>query len=381
MIDTAEIKIKAGNGGDGLVSFRREKYVDKGGPWGGDGGKGGSIVLEVDSHANTLSYFHRKIEYKAENGEGGMKNLKKGHDGADEIIKVPLGTTVFDENGEVIVDMIDLNQSVILDRGGKGGMGNWHFKSSINQTPYQYTSGEKRETQLLKLELKLIADVGLIGIPSAGKSTLLNSLTRASAKIGNYPFTTLSPNLGVLHVGNYINGIDQDIVLADIPGLIEGASEGKGLGYDFLRHIERTNIIIHLVDGTKILSGGIPSLIKDYQDIRNELKKWNATLMDKAEIVVLNKIDITEVKEQFDQIKVAFKKKKIDIMGISAYSSINLDELVKQIYKTYLIKQEEILNFVDNTPEKIQVKKYDITNLPNKRIIFKAKIQEKPTKK
>ena len=277
--------------------------------------------------------------------------------------------------------MIDLNQSVILDRGGKGGMGNWHFKSSINQTPYQYTSGEKRETQLLKLELKLIADVGLIGIPSAGKSTLLNSLTRASAKIGNYPFTTLSPNLGVLHVGNYINGIDQDIVLADIPGLIEGASEGKGLGYDFLRHIERTNIIIHLVDGTKILSGGIPSLIKDYQDIRNELKKWNATLMDKAEIVVLNKIDITEVKEQFDEIKAAFKKKKIDIMGISAYSSINLDELVKQIYKTYLIKQEEILNFVDNTPEKIQVKKYDITNLPNKRIIFKAKIQEKPTKK
>ncbi|MDQ5981263.1 MAG: GTPase, partial [Patescibacteria group bacterium] len=305
----------------------------------------------------------------------------KGHDGADEIIKVPLGTTVYDEKGEVIVDMIDLNQKVILDRGGKGGMGNWHFKSSINQTPYQYTSGEKRETQLLKLELKLIADVGLVGIPSAGKSTLLNSLTRASAKIGNYPFTTLSPNLGVLHVGNYINGIDQDIVLADIPGLIEGASEGKGLGYDFLRHIERTNAIVHLVDGTKILEGGIPSLIKDYQDIRNELRKWNAALMDKAEIVVLNKIDITEVKEQFDQIKAAFKKKKIDIMGISAYSSINLDELVKLIYKTYLIKQEEILNFVDDTPEKMPVKKYDITNLPNKRIIFKAKIQEKPTKK
>lgn len=381
MIDTAEIKIKAGNGGDGLVSFRREKYVDKGGPWGGDGGKGGSIILEIDSHANTLSYFHRKTEYKAQNGEGGMKNLKKGHDGTDEIIKVPLGTTVYDEKGEVIVDMIDLNQKVILDRGGKGGMGNWHFKSSINQTPYQYTSGEKRETQLLKLELKLIADVGLVGIPSAGKSTLLNSLTRASAKIGNYPFTTLSPNLGVLHVGNYINGIDQDIVLADIPGLIEGASEGKGLGYDFLRHIERTNAIVHLVDGTKILEGGIPSLIKDYQDIRNELRKWNAALMDKAEIVVLNKIDITEVKEQFDQIKAAFKKKKIDIMGISAYSSINLDELVKLIYKTYLIKQEEILNFVDDTPEKMPVKKYDITNLPNKRIIFKAKIQEKPTKK
>ena len=263
MIDSAVINIKAGNGGDGLASFRREKYIPKGGPWGGDGGKGGDVYIEVDPHTNTLSRLKYKKDFKAPNGMPGMKQLMAGPDGEDLTISVPKGTMVFNENNELVVDLSEEGQKFKLAEGGRGGLGNWHFKSSVNRTPLKSTAGIKTEMSKLRLELKILADVGIIGLPSAGKSTLLNALTNANAKTAEYHFTTLEPNLGILNTSNYVTDAD-DLVLADIPGLIEGASDGKGLGFDFLKHIERTSVLIHVLDGYDTPE----NIISNYKKIR-----------------------------------------------------------------------------------------------------------------
>lgn len=368
MIDFATIKVKSGNGGDGIVSFRREKFIAKGGPWGGDGGVGGNIVFVVDPHFNTLTHLKRQSRYYAQNGGNGMKNRKKGADGEDLIIKVPPGTVVKDDEGRILCDLIEAGNEYIAQVGGQGGLGNWHFKSSTNQTPMQSTEGIKTDPRALNIELKLIADIGLIGLPSSGKSTLLNTLTRSRAKTAAYHFTTLEPNLGVLHIAEYIAGLDKDLVLADIPGLIEGASEGKGLGHDFLRHVERTRVLIHIIDGSEVLNLPINKLLENYDAIRNELGKWNKSLVEKPQILAINKIDITEVKEKMDDIKTAFEKRGLKPIFISAANREGLRELIEQIVDidaTVVEKEKEAEVYV---PQK---KTFDINNLPNKRIIFK----------
>jgi GTP-binding protein len=323
MIDKAVIIIKAGNGGDGAVSFRREKFVPKGGPDGGDGGNGGDVYLQTDENVNTLIDFHYLKHYEAEDGKRGMGAKKSGHAGEDIIIKVPVGTTV---NGE-----IDLNlpkTKYLIARGGKGGKGNWRFRSSTNTTPREAEDGTPGEEKELVLELKLIADVGLIGMPNAGKSTLLSVLTKARPKIADYPFTTLEPNLGVMA------DLKTSVVIADIPGLIEGASEGRGLGDEFLRHVERTKVLLHLIapDLMKITKT-MPEIIwENYQTIRAELGGYDKELLSKKEIVVLTQIDLLSESDVLEIVEY-FKKKKIKIRPISAAVGKGIEELKKEIIK------------------------------------------------
>lgn len=363
MIDIAEIKIKAGNGGDGKVSFLREKFKPKGGPDGGDGGNGGSVYLVADNNISTLMDFKSKSFYKAQNGEDGGKYKMTGASGEDLYIKVPMGTLVYEMEGEketLIGDLVDSKQVLLLSQGGKGGKGNYRFRSSTNITPTEYTLGEQTSEMIVKLEIKMIADIGLIGAPNAGKSTLLNRLTNSKAKVANYPFTTLSPNLG-----SYILKDGHEIIVADIPGLIEGASEGKGLGDEFLRHIERTRFLIHLIDPMDGTEDLIKNSIKNYKMIRNELKEYKAKLEDKKEILVINKIDVTEVGEVIEDIKDAFTKEGIDVIGISAVTGEGLGEVENKIL--------QLLEVTPKTPpfeSRKVVKKYDITNIPNKRMVF-----------
>ncbi|MCS7179927.1 MAG: GTPase ObgE, partial [bacterium] len=245
-VDEAEIYIRSGKGGDGCIAFRREKFVPKGGPWGGDGGKGGDIIFKAVKNKKTLLDFHFQKHFYAENGKPGSSNNKKGKDGDDLIIEVPCGTIIKEiKDGEekILADLVKEGDYIIAAKGGKGGLGNTHFKSSTNQTPRIATKGERGEEKIIKLELKLIADVGIIGYPNSGKSTLLSKISKARPKIADYPFTTLEPNLGLVDLGDF-----RSFVVADIPGLIEGASKGKGLGIKFLKHIERTKILLHLLD-------------------------------------------------------------------------------------------------------------------------------------
>ncbi len=372
MIDTAKIRIKAGDGGDGIVSFRREKYIAKGGPWGGDGGKGGDIIFKVDKHANTLTKFKRKTKFHAESGKPGMRKLKKGKDGADLVIGVPLGTIIKDENNNVIFDFTEPNQEYLASTGGKGGLGNWHFKSSVNRTPMVATPGEKTKEQELYLELKLLADVGLIGLPSSGKSTLLNALTHTNVKTAEYHFTTLEPNLGVLDTRKFLSNADYgEFILADIPGLIEGAAEGKGLGHDFLRHIERTKVLVHLIDGAKVLTQDTKALLNDFHIINKELQKWNKELTKKPQIVAINKIDLSEVKSKIDEIKQLFAKETDNIVFISAVTNENLDELVLKIAETLQAEKEKELIESAKMAEEKKTFYYTIESLPNKRIVFR----------
>jgi len=317
MIDFARITIKAGDGGDGRVSFRREKFVPKGGPDGGDGGRGGSVYFETDKDLNTLKPFQFQKVFSAQNGEAGGKNKRHGADGSDLIIKVPVGTVVNKE-----LDLVKEDQKVCLAKGGHGGRGNWQFRSPTMTTPRIAEAGSKGEAKQLTLELKLLADVGLIGLPNSGKSTLLSVLTKAKPKIADYPFTTLEPNLGVLRLTR------SNLVIADIPGLIEGASRGRGLGIEFLRHIERCKILVHILDGAKLLISEV--LLKDYQTVRNELASYSTSLIDKPEIVVLNKIDVLN-KKQIRAAMTTLKKTKKSVIGISAASHENLEELKKEL--------------------------------------------------
>jgi len=323
-IDQVEIHVKSGKGGDGVVHFRREKYVPRGGPDGGDGGKGGDVILEVQPTLNTLNFRHKE-RFVAEEGRPGAKQNMYGRSGEDLVIHVPPGTVVYEiiDDGRdgatpsLLGDLTQPGQRLTVCKGGRGGRGNTHFKSSTNQVPRTAEKGEPAEEKRLRLELKLLADIGLVGVPNAGKSTLLSVLTNAKPKIAPYPFTTLEPNLGVANIDE-----DTTIVLADIPGLIEGAHEGAGLGHEFLRHIQRTRVLIHLLDGFS------PDPVADYSQINSELALFDPNLSKKPQVVALNKIDQPEVQERLAGIKKEMKKRGVTLMTVSALARTNVREVL-----------------------------------------------------
>ena len=317
-IDYAKIELQAGTGGNGIVSFHREKYIDKGGPSGGDGGKGGDIVFVTNSNLHTLQDIRYRRLYKAKNGQSGGSNKKTGKSGEDLIIEIPCGTVIKDQaSNTMIVDMVEDNHSHIVCEGGVGGKGNHHFKSSTQQTPRFSQEGTQGEHLKVELELKVLADVGLVGLPNAGKSTLLSVMTTAKPKIADYPFTTLQPHLGIVKYGDY-----QSFVMADIPGLIEGASEGKGLGHQFLKHIERNKILLFLID---ILEEN-PQ--ETFDKLKKELDTFNDTLMDKPALVVRTKLDTIQDPKTLDQWN-SFSEDYIDISSVSQSGLDNLkDRLV-----------------------------------------------------
>ncbi len=318
-IDEAKIYIKAGDGGNGSVSFRREKFIDRGGPDGGDGGNGGSIIFQSNSHLNTLLEFRYKRHFKAENGVSGKGRNMTGKSGAPLILKVPVGTQIFSEDGNLLIhDFTQDNQQFEIIPGGKGGLGNSHFKSSTNKSPRKRTEGEIAGEMDIYLKLKLLSDAGLIGLPNVGKSTFLSRTTAAKPKIANYQFTTLKPSLGVV----YVSG--EEFVLADIPGLIEGAHTGKGLGDKFLKHIERCGVLIHVIDANS------PHVDKDYLTIRNELESYSPLLKDKTEVVCINKIDSLGERELTKKVKLLEKVTNKKIYLISGYLNIGLEAVLKQ---------------------------------------------------
>lgn len=324
-IDVAKIELKAGKGGDGSVAFRREKYEPSGGPAGGDGGDGGSIIIVADKDIKTLMDYSYRSIYKAENGGDGRNKKQFGKKGEDLILKVPVGTLIKDyDTDTVIYDVKHDKEEFVICKGGKGGKGNVHFKSSIRQAPRFAEPGAKGEEKTIKLELKLLADVGLIGLPNVGKSTLLSIMSNARPKIANYHFTTLEPNLGVCKVG------EKSFVLADIPGLIEGASEGLGLGHDFLKHIERTKILVHVLD----ISGSEGrNPIEDFELINSELASYNIKLNDKKMLVVLNKTDLG-AEDNIKEFREKYSDKVDEIVEISAATTENVDKLMYLIADT-----------------------------------------------
>lgn len=324
-IDKAKIFIKAGNGGNGAIAFHREKYIASGGPDGGDGGKGGNVVFRVDLGMSTLMDFRYKRKYVAENGGDGHSKLCRGKNGADIIIDVPQGTIVRDvETNKIIADISNPEENVILARGGNGGWGNAHFATPTRQAPNFAKNGLPGDEREVYLELKLLADVGLVGFPNVGKSTLLSRTTKAQPKIANYHFTTLEPNLGVVEAGPSMS-----FVLADIPGIIEGASEGVGLGHDFLRHIERTRLLIHVVDVSSI-EGRNP--IEDFDIINSELSKYNADLEKRPQIIAANKTDIIQDEEVYAEFKDEMQKRGYTVYEISAATGSGVDSLMKHAY-------------------------------------------------
>jgi GTP-binding protein len=320
--DEAKIYVKAGDGGDGVVAFRREKYVPRGGPSGGHGGKGGDVILEADPHLNTLIHFKKRSHFKAERGEhGGGKNMA-GAMGEDTVIAVPLGTVArHAETGELLADLVEPGQRVIVAHGGQGGRGNVSFKSSVNQAPKIAERGLPGQELWLTLELKLIADVGVIGVPNAGKSTLLSVVSAARPKIADYPFTTLQPNLGVVELDH------RDLVMADIPGLIEGAHEGAGLGHQFLRHVERSRLLVHL------LNGAAPDPLADFDQINDELRLFSPKLAQKPQIVVLNKIDLPDAAAHWPAVQARAKEMGLEALKISAVTGEGAPALVAKLFE------------------------------------------------
>ncbi len=320
-IDKAKIYVKAGDGGNGCVAFHREKFVPMGGPSGGDGGKGGDVIIVADSHLQTLMDFKYKKHYKAQKGQHGQGGNKKGKDGEDLIIKVPVGTVVKDaQTGEVLADLVEDGQSVVVAKGGKGGKGNAAFKTSTNQAPMTAEPGEKGEEKWIELELKLLADVGIIGFPNTGKSTLISILSKAKPKIADYPFTTLTPVLGVLQLD-----VNDFLILADIPGLIEGASEGLGLGHEFLRHIERTKFLIHLIDVSDFRER---DPIEAFNIINKELENYSPNLVKKPQIVVANKIDALSDKSLIENLEKYFTQKGYPFVAVSLITKEGVDKLI-----------------------------------------------------
>ena len=321
-LDQAKIYIKAGNGGSGSASFRREKYVEFGGPDGGDGGNGGSIILECERNLNTLIDYRYQQHFKAESGKSGSKKNKTGAGGKDLILKVPVGTQVYEEdNNTLIYDLMKNKERFVVATGGKGGLGNTRFKSSTNRAPRKKTSGESGEEFWIWLQLKVIADVGIIGLPNAGKSSFLAKCTRAKPKVANYPFTTINPNLGVLNIGY------KEIILADIPGLIEGSHKGIGLGDKFLRHIERCKTLIHLIDVSE------KDILGNYLKIRNELSKYDKKILKKKEIIILNKSDLVNMETIKDKLEIFKKKIKKNFEITSLITGKNFETVKKLILK------------------------------------------------
>jgi GTP-binding protein len=314
-IDQVIIDVAAGKGGPGCVAFRREPYVPRGGPVGGDGGNGGNVVLLADANVGTLLDFRYRRKYKAQNGRPGEGAQKTGARGEDVILKVPCGTLVYDDqSGELLGDLVESGQEFIIAAGGKGGRGNYRFRSATHQAPRRADGGLPGEERRLRLELKLLADIGLVGFPNAGKSTLLAALTSAKPKIADYPFTTLAPNLGILDLGDY-----RSCTIADIPGLIEGAADGKGLGHAFLRHVERTRLLIFLLDVTD-------EPAQRYASLLQEVARYADTLGSARHLVCLNKLDLWPAGEELPQIE-----SEIETLGISAATRAGLDELLSRL--------------------------------------------------
>lgn len=329
--DRARIKVKAGNGGNGVAHFRREKYVQMGGPDGGDGGRGGSIFLVADPGMNTLVDFHYRQRFRAEDGGNGLGQKQHGKAGDDLTLRVPAGTLVRNAATDAIIaDLTDPEAPVAIARGGRGGLGNVHFATSTHQTPREAQHGEPGEELEVTLELKLIADVGLVGLPNAGKSTLLSVITAARPKIANYPFTTLIPNLGVAVIGDPASGDSQSFVVADIPGLIEGAAEGKGLGHDFLRHVERTRLLLHLIDG----DNQALAPWDEFTQINEELRAYRlgeaepSPLQSLPQILVFTKMDLPSARERWPEVQERAAQAGIPAVAISAPTGQGLDELL-----------------------------------------------------
>jgi len=322
-VDEAKIRVKAGDGGNGCMAFRREKFVPRGGPSGGDGGRGGDVIMESSERHNTLVHFRFNPEYKAERGRHGEGSNKTGREGDDVVLKVPVGTIVYDElTGELVHDFSNPDDRVIIAHGGRGGRGNARFATSTHQAPREHEQGFPGEERALRLELKLLADVGLVGYPNAGKSTLISRISAARPKIADYPFTTLQPNLGVVVVGEMPD--ERSFVVADIPGLIEGASEGAGLGTQFLKHIERTRLLAHLVDISD--ASGRPDPVQDFEVITHELANFGEGLDSKPTIVVATKIDAANP-DKMAKLKRFAKRKKLDFYTISAVTGEGVEEL------------------------------------------------------
>lgn len=329
-LDEAKIYVKAGNGGNGACSFRREKFIEFGGPNGGNGGKGGDVIFEAVPNLNTLIDFRYQQHFKAPRGTNGGSRSCTGAGGDDLVIKVPLGTQIVAEDGvTVLADLLHAGEKYTVAKGGMGGRGNESYKSSTNQAPYRADPGEEGEEAWVWLRMKIIADIGLIGMPNAGKSTLLSAISRARPKIADYPFTTLHPNLGMVKVDN------GEMLIADIPGLIEGASEGAGLGTRFLKHVERCSALIHLVDGTEEDVGGT------YKKIRKELKKYSDVLAKKPEIVALNKIDALTPEQVEEKVKELKKASKKSVYAVSGVSKQGLSAMLRAAYNFVQKKENE----------------------------------------
>jgi GTP-binding protein len=354
LIDRARIYVKAGNGGNGAMSFRREKFVPRGGPDGGDGGRGGDVRLRVKDNITSLLAFQYNQHFAAQNGQGGMGQQKFGRSGQHLYVDVPPGTVVYDdETGEPIADLTEPDETFTIARGGKGGLGNVHFKSSVRQAPRIAELGEPGEERWVRLELRIIADVGLVGLPNAGKSTLLAASSAARPKIANYPFTTLQPILGVVELGGRGG---QTFVMADVPGLIEGASGGVGLGYEFLRHVTRTKVLVHVLDASGGMEGRDP--IADFETINHELEEYDPSLLERPMLVALNKLDIPEARENLERLRGYFASRDYQLFEISAATGEGVQALLNELGA--VLREIAARPPVEAEPE---LKTYSITDL------------------
>jgi GTP-binding protein len=350
MLDDVKIFVRSGDGGDGIVAFLREKFMPRGGPAGGDGGRGGDVIIKVNPRLNTLSPFQRGVHFKADHGKPGRAKNMSGAGGASVEIDVPPGTVIKDAaTGLVIADLVRADDRIVVAKGGRGGRGNQHFATASNQTPRMAEKGAPGQERTLILELKLIADVGLVGVPNAGKSTLLSVISNARPKIADYPFTTLEPNLGVMLYD------DRDMVVADIPGLIEGAHMGVGLGHSFLRHVQRTRVLVHL------LNGASEDPIADYSQINSELALYDEKLAEKPQIVVFTKMDLPEAQEQWPQVKAFLNGRGLEPIAISAATQQNIKALIQRIFATV-----EALPPIEPTP----IAEMPLYELPEEEVVF-----------
>ncbi len=342
-VDEVTVDIESGKGGNGCMSFRREKFVPRGGPDGGDGGKGGDVIVRSTFHYQTLNHIRNLQRFKAKNGQPGMGKKKKGANGADVIIKVPPGTMLFDpETDELLHDFESRIEDFVIAEGGRGGLGNVHFKSSTNQAPRKTTSGKPGEEIRIRLELKLLADVALVGLPNAGKSSLLTKVSRAKPRIADYPFTTLTPQLGLVRIDDV-----HSFTVADVPGLIEGAHQGTGLGDRFLRHIERTKFLIHLLDCSSM---NFDEIKNSYHMIRKELGDYNPDLIDRDEVIVFNKIDLIEESDRLELSRV-FEDTGKKVFYISALEGTGVEELVDYTGRFLINKKKELYGDIVEVPE------------------------------
>ena len=332
-IDEAKFFVKAGDGGNGCVSFRREKFVPKGGPDGGDGGDGGDVIIRASDRLGSLIDFQYRSHFLAERGQHGLGKKKHGRNGTECIINVPVGSIIKDaDTDEILADLTVDGQSVVVARGGSGGRGNTHFASSTNRAPRIAGKGKSGEEHWLRIELKLLADVGLVGLPNAGKSTLLTALSAARPKIASYPFTTLKPHLGVLKYKQH-----KPYIIADIPGLIEGAHMGAGLGHKFLKHIERTKVLLHIIDASR----SVEEVLEDHRTIEQELSRYKEVLLKRRMLVILNKMDLVEDRKKLEKIIGLLKKKDISVLAISALTGSGIDALKNCLLKTLETRYDE----------------------------------------